>query len=107
MFKKLKDDEFYNLVRIFRQMDETSTGYYENYWQENEPPCPIYERKEIIRNIFSLIMNNPTQISDEEKIFVIKLVRCYISEAVEENQNYKLSVDKWSADYYTDESNAE
>lgn len=107
MFKKLKDDEFYNLVRIFRQMDETSTAYYEKYWQENESPCPIYERKEIIRNIFSLIMNNPTQISDEEKIFVIKLVRCYISEAVEENQNYKLSVDKWSADYYTDESNAE
>jgi hypothetical protein len=52
-------------------------------------------------------MNNPTEISDNEKIFVIKLVRCYISEAVEENQNYKLSVDRWSADYYTDESSAE
>lgn len=30
-------------------------------------------------------------------------MRCYISEAVEEKQNHKLSVDKWSADYYTDE----
>lgn len=83
VFKKLKDDEFYNLVRIFRQMDETSRSYYQSYWQENEIPCPIYERKEIIRNIFTLIMNNPTQISDDEKIFVIKLIRCYISEAVE------------------------
>lgn len=25
IFKKLKDDEFYNLVRIFKKMDETST----------------------------------------------------------------------------------
>lgn len=29
-------------------------------------------------------------------------MRCYISEAVEEKQNHKLSVDKWNADYYTD-----
>ena len=65
IFKKLKDDEFYNLVRIFRQIDTTSTSYYQNFWQENESPSPIYERKEIIRNIFSLIMNNPTQISDD------------------------------------------
>jgi hypothetical protein len=65
IFKKLKDDEFYNLVRIFRQMDATSTSYYQSFWQENESPSPIYERKEIIRNIFSLIMNNPTQISDD------------------------------------------
>lgn len=65
IFKKLKDDEFYNLVRIFRQMDTTSTSYYQYFWQENESPSPIYERKEIIRNIFSLIMNNPTQILDD------------------------------------------
>ncbi len=32
-------------------------------------------------------------------------MRCYIAEAVEEKQNHKLSVDKWSADYYTDETN--
>ena len=43
-------------------------------------------------------------IKDEQKIFIIKLVRCYIAEAVEENQNHKLCVDKWSADYYTDDT---
>lgn len=32
IFKKLKDDEFYNLVRIFRKMDETSTDYYKLFW---------------------------------------------------------------------------
>ncbi len=88
-------------------MDETSTEYYSQNWPENESPVPIFSRKEIIKNIFSLIMNNPTEISDNEKIFVIKLVRCYLSESVEEYQNYKLSVDKWSADYYTDECSAE
>lgn len=45
-------------------------------------------------------------IQDSEKIFLIKLVRCYIAEAVEEKQNHKLSVDKWSADYYTDNANS-
>lgn len=39
-------------------------------------------------------------VKDSEKIFLIKLVRCYIAEAVEEKQNHKLAVDKWSADYY-------
>lgn len=107
IFKKLKDDEFYNLVRIFRKMDETSIEINAPFWADNESPVPIFSRNQIIKNMFSLIMSNPTEISDDEKIFVIKLVRCYISEAVEENQNYKLSVDKWSSDYYTDESNAE
>lgn len=50
-------------------------------------------------------MHNPDKINDEEKIFTIKLARCYITEAVEENQIYKLEVDKWSADYYTDDFN--
>ena len=30
-------------------------------------------------------------------------MRCYISEAVEKNQNHKLAVDKWNADYYNDD----
>ena len=94
------------MVKIFKNIDETSTNYYESNWPVNES-IPIYSRKQVIRNIFFLIMNNPTEISDDEKIFVIKLVRCYISEGVEENQNYKLSVDKWSADYYADDSSAE
>jgi len=50
-------------------------------------------------------MHNPDKINDEEKIFTIKLARCYITEAVEENQIYKLEVDKWNADYYTDDFN--
>lgn len=33
-------------------------------------------------------------------MFVIKIARCFITEAVEGNQNYKLPVDKWSADYF-------
>jgi hypothetical protein len=48
------------------------------------------------------VINYPDQITDSEKIFIIRLVRCYISEAVEEKQNHKLSVDKWNAEYYTD-----
>ena len=44
-------------------------------------------------------MNQPTKFQDTEKIFVIKLIRCYLTEAVEEKQYHKLSVDKWNADY--------
>lgn len=54
-------------------------------------------------SVFSLIINNPDKINDEEKIFIIKLARCYIAEAVEEKEAYKLSVDQWNADYYTDD----
>lgn len=42
---------------------------------------------------------------DSEKIFIIKLVRCYISEAVESHQNHKLPVDKWGPEYYSDDTN--
>jgi hypothetical protein len=63
----------------------------------------VFSKKEIITNCFSLIINHPDEVTDAEKIFIIKLVRCYISEAVEEKQNHKLSVDKWNADYYTDD----
>jgi hypothetical protein len=31
---------------------------------------------------------------------VIKIARCFITEAVEGNQSYKLQVDKWNADYF-------
>jgi hypothetical protein len=44
IFKKLKDDEFYNLVRIFKKIDDTSADYYSRYWPENES-VPIYSRK--------------------------------------------------------------
>lgn len=46
-----------------------------------------------------MIMEHPKEIADSEKIFVIKLARCYITEAVESKQDYKLLVDKWDPDY--------
>lgn len=48
-------------------------------------------------------MDNHETIADDEKIFIIKIARCYITEAVEGKQNYKLSVDKWNSDYYSGE----
>lgn len=44
-------------------------------------------------------MENPDKIDDQQKIFVIKLVRCFLTEAVESKQSYKLCIDKWDADY--------
>jgi len=55
--------------------------------------------KEIITVTFNLMVKDPSLIKDEEKIFVVKLIRCFLTEAIEEKQNYKLSVDKWDADY--------
>lgn len=48
-------------------------------------------------------MDHTESISDQEKIFVIKIARCFITEAVESQQTYKLPVDKWDADYYSGE----
>ena len=45
-------------------------------------------------------MNHHNTISDTEKIFVIKFARCFITEAVEGEQAYKLPVDKWDGDYF-------
>ena len=45
-------------------------------------------------------MNNHETISDAEKIFIIKIARCYITEAIEEKQQFKFPVDKWNADYF-------
>lgn len=47
-------------------------------------------------------MENPDKIDDQQKIFVIKLVRCFITESVEGKQSYKLPIDKWDADYCGD-----
>jgi hypothetical protein len=86
-------------------MDDLSAENAATEWQKiGEDPRPVFSKREIIKNCFELIINYPDIIRDSEKIFIIKLVRCYIAEAVEEKQNHKLSVDKWSADYYTDES---
>jgi hypothetical protein len=48
-------------------------------------------------------MKYQSQINDNEKIFIIKLARCYITEALEGNQSYKLPVDKWGPEYYGEE----
>ena len=53
----------------------------------------------MLRVIFNLIVNRPAIVKDSEKIFILKMVRCYITEAVEGKQDYKLPVDKWDADY--------
>ena len=45
-------------------------------------------------------MNNHASISHSEKMFVIKIARCYITEAVEQGQSYKYPVDKWDASYF-------
>ena len=58
---------------------------------------PLISLDEIIKNIFEMTMKDPKKIEDVYKIPVIKLIRCYISEAVENKQQYKLSVDKWDA----------
>ena len=43
------------------------------------------------------------EINDNEKIFIIKLARCYLTEAVEGSQSYKLPVDKWDPSYYAED----
>lgn len=64
-----------------------------------EDPRPVISMEEMLKVTFSLIINKPSIVNDSEKIFILKLVRCYITEAVEGKQDYKLSVDKWDADY--------
>ncbi len=48
-------------------------------------------------------MNSSDKIQDSEKMFVIKLARCFLTEAVESSQNYKMAVDQWSPEYYDGE----
>jgi hypothetical protein len=39
--------------------------------------------KQIVTIMLSLIVKNPSLIKDEEKIFVVKLIKSYITEAIE------------------------
>jgi hypothetical protein len=41
--------------------------------------------------------HNPAGISDPNKITFVKMVRIYITEAVEQQQDIKLDVDKWDS----------
>jgi hypothetical protein len=84
-------------------INETSKLYYKQLWFEatkDVKSVPVVPLKEIFTKSFRLIMNNHETISDSEKIFIIKIARCYITEAVEGRQSYKLPVDKWTADYF-------
>ena len=103
VFRKLKEDEFFKLVTTLTRIDSTSKVYYEQWWLklEEKKTNPVVSLKEIFTKSFALIMNNHETIQDEEKMFIIKIARCYITEAVEGNQTYKLAVDKWDADYYS------
>ena len=48
---------------------------------------------------------NPAGITDANKITFIKMVRIYITEAVEAQQDIKLDVDKWDSEYLGEMSN--
>lgn len=58
--------------------------YYESRWLGvgETKSLPVVPLKEIFTKSFRLIMNNHDTINDAEKIFVIKVARCYITEAV-------------------------
>lgn len=100
VFDKFKDDEFIFFVNTTLAMDDTSTTQYTSNWNElSEEPKPVIPITEVFKNIFKLVIKNPDKIDDQQKIFVIKMVRCFITESVEANQSYKLSVEKWDADY--------
>ncbi len=45
-------------------MDNTSTDIYTEYWKEIDDPRPVFSKKQIIKNCFSLIISNPDQITD-------------------------------------------
>ena len=64
-FKKLKQDEFYKVVRIFTSMDENASGMYEENWKSvGEDARPVFSRKEVITSCFDLMINHPDKISD-------------------------------------------
>ena len=84
VFRKLKEDEFYKLVTSLTNINETSKSYYLEKWKNAGEPnaIPVVPLREIFTKSFTLIMNNHETISVAEKIFVIKIARCYITEAV-------------------------
>lgn len=103
IFQKFKDDEFFKFVAYLTNINETSKKHYEAYSIQNfggtSYDLPVVSLDEIFRNIFTLTIKYPNKIEDKFKIPIIKLIRCYLSEAVEKNQQYKLHVDLWDAEY--------
>lgn len=84
VFRKLRENEFYKLVTTLTNINQTGKMYYESRWLGvgETKSLPVVPLKEIFTKSFRLIMNNHDTINDAEKIFVIKVARCYITEAV-------------------------
>jgi hypothetical protein len=81
VFRKLREDEFLKLVTTLTRIDTTSRAYYEQEWLKVDvkKPIPVVSLKEIFTKSFRLIMSNHETIQDDEKIFIIKIARCYIT----------------------------
>lgn len=90
-------------MRTFTNLDDISKKHYTDYCARelaiNNYDMPVVSMDEVFKNMFKLTMEHPTEIQDQYKIPIIKLVRCYISEAIERDQEYKLGVDCWDAKY--------
>lgn len=63
------------------RIDTSSKAYYEQEWLKVDikKPIPVVSLKEIFTKSFSLIMSNHETIQDDEKMFIIKIARCYIT----------------------------
>lgn len=62
-------------------IDGTSELYYEKRWLavgENKSKA-VVPLRDIFATSFRLIMNNQDAIDDNEKIFIIRIARCYIT----------------------------
>lgn len=65
VFKKFRDDEFYKLISILSDIDETSKQYYANKWEEmRDEHKPIVSMKESISTVFSMVIKNPSCLPD-------------------------------------------
>jgi len=90
LFGKFIHDEFIKLVGTLTEIDEISRRHYNEYCSRqlgiNNFDTPVVSLDEVFKNMFKLTMEHPTEIEDRFKIPIIKLIRCYISEAIEKHQ---------------------
>lgn len=90
IFQKFINDEFIKLVRTLTSIDDISRRHYSDYCARqlciNNYDTQVVSLDEIFKNMFKLCMEHPSDIDDRYKIPIIKLIRCYISEAIEKDQ---------------------
>ena len=90
IFHKFIDDEFIKLVRTLTNIDDISKHHYNDFCSRqlaiNNYDPPVVSLDEVFKNMFKLSMDHPKEIKDHYKIPIIKLIRCYISEAIEKDQ---------------------